>query len=225
MNDQGFPQIPIPILVIAGPTASGKTHLALHLAKGVGGELVGADSVQIYREFNIGSAKPSADDLQGIPHHLIDAIDPDEPIDAASYAAMADRAIWEVHSRGRVPIVVGGAGLWLRALLRGLVALPRPDPELRKRLEAEVERLGAPAMHARLASVDPDAAKRIHPNDALRIVRALEVHAQTGKALGALWKAHALGKMRYPTLFIVLEPEPNTLRARIESRVFSMLTR
>lgn len=214
-----------PILVIAGPTASGKTALALTLARELGGELVGADSVQVYRGFDIGSAKPTADELEGIAHHLIDVLDPDEPVDAMRFAAMADEAIDAIGARGGLPIVVGGTGLWIRALVRGLVDLPPVDPGLRAALEREVERLGSAAMHERLAQVDPLSAQRIHVNDALRIVRALEIHAQTGRPVGELRREHALGAPRRPTLFVVLEPPLDELTQRIEARIDTMLER
>lgn len=213
------------IVVVAGTTASGKTALALEFARAFGGELVGADSVQVYRGFDIGSAKPTAEELDGVPHHLVDVVDPDEAIDAARYAQLADQAIAEIAARGRLPIVVGGTGLWIRALVRGLVALPEPDPAVRARLEQAVARDGAPAWHARLAVVDPRAAAAVHPNDALRIVRALEVFEQTGQPLGELRHRHALGAPRYPALFFVLDRPRNDLRARIEARVHGMLAR
>ena len=162
-----------PLIVIAGPTATGKTAVALELARQLDGELVGADSVQVYRGFDIGSAKPTAAELGGVPHHLIDCLDPDESIDAMGFAGLADAAIEGVAERGKRPIVVGGTGLWIRALVRGLVDVPLPDPEIRGALEAEAEARGAPSLHERLTAIDPRAAARIHPNDALRIVRAL----------------------------------------------------
>jgi tRNA dimethylallyltransferase len=211
------------IVVVAGTTASGKTALALSLARATGAELVGADSVQVYRGFDIGSAKPTSAELGGVRHHLLDVIDPDEAIDAARFAAMADEAIDDIARRGARAIVVGGTGLWLRALVRGLVQLPTPDPAIRGALEEEVARLGAPALHARLATLDPRAAQAIHPNDALRIVRALEVHAQTGRPLGELRHEHGLGAPRHRTLFLALDREREALRARIEARVDAML--
>ncbi len=211
------------LLVIAGPTASGKTEAALALARALDGELIGADSVQVYRGFDIGSAKPTADELAGVPHHLIDICDPDEAIDARRFADLADRAILDVAARGKAPIVVGGTGLWLRALLRGLVDVPEVDAALRARLDAEATRVGAPAMHARLASVDPRAAEAIHPNDQLRIVRALEVFEQTGEALGELRQRHALGAPRYVSHFVVLDPGVAPGTERIEARLAAML--
>ncbi len=213
-----------PLLVIAGETASGKTAVAIELARTIGGELIGADSVQVYRGFDIGSAKPTPDELGDVAHHLIDVRDADSPLDAMQYAALADTAIDDVVARGRVPIVVGGTGLWLRALLRGLVALPPVDPAIRGALEEEADRVGAPALHARLGAIDARAAAAIHPNDRLRIVRALEVHAQTGVALGELRAQHALGERR-PSLFLVLTPERSELERRIETRARAMWER
>ena len=189
-----------PLVVVAGPTATGKTAAALTLARALGCELVGADSVQVYRGFDIGSAKPTEKELGEVRHHLVDVLDATDAIDAMEYAALADRAIDDLEDRGAHPIVVGGTGLWIRALLRGLVELPPPDPILRARLEAEVADLGAESAHQHLYAVDPLAAERIHPNDTLRIVRALEVHTQTGRPLGELQAEHALGAPRRPTL-------------------------
>jgi len=213
----------VEVLVLAGPTAAGKTAAAVTLAERLGGELVGADSVQVYRGFDVGSAKPGTEELRGVRHHLLDVADADAPLDAMAFARLADAAIADVRARGRVPIVVGGTGLWLRALLRGLVAVPAVDPALRMRLDAEADALGAPALHARLAQVDPQAAARIHPNDRLRIVRALEVYAQTGTALGALQAAHALGAPRYAYAMLAVDRLNDELYPRIEARVTAML--
>jgi tRNA dimethylallyltransferase len=210
-----------PILVIAGATATGKTALAIDLARELGGELVGADSMQVYRGFDIGTAKPTAAELGSIPHHLIDVLDATENIDAARYAALADTIIEEVQLRGNVPIVVGGTGLWIRALLRGLVALPPPEHAIRSALEEEAELLGAPALHRRLAAIDPLTAGKVHPNDALRIVRALEVYAQTGVPIGEQRAAHALGSPRYNAVFVVLGP-PDDFEARLDARLDAM---
>ncbi len=211
------------ILVIAGPTASGKTSVAVELARRYGGELVGGDSVQVYRGFDIGSAKPTTAELGTIPHHLIDVIEPTESIDAAGFAAHADRAIEAISARGHLPIVVGGTGLWLRALLRGLVELPLPDMAIRARLEDEARAVGPPALHARLAEIDPLYAAAIHPNDELRIVRALEVYEQTGQPLGELHRAHQKGSPRYPFTFIALDRPREDLYARIDMRIDAML--
>jgi tRNA dimethylallyltransferase len=211
------------ILVIAGPTASGKTASAVAIAQRIGGELVGCDSVQVYRGFDIGSAKPTAEELRGIPHHLIDVVDPDQPIDAMAYAALADGAIEAIAARGRVPIIVGGTGLWMRALLRGLVDLPPPDPAIRARLQRELARAGSPALYERLRAIDPRAASAIHPHDAVRITRALEVYEQTGRPLGELRAAHALGSPRYPAWVVSIDRPRTEHDARIDARIERML--
>lgn len=211
------------LLVLTGPTASGKTAAAVRLAQHFGGELVGADSVQVYRGFDIGASKPKADELHGVAHHLLDVRDASQPLDAAEFARLADAAIADVRARGKLPIVVGGSGLWLRALLRGLVAAPAVDAELRARLDAEAVQEGAARLHARLAQIDPQAAAQIHPNDRVRIVRALEVFEQTGRPLGALRGAHALGAPRYRALRVVLELPADELGRRIEQRTGAMI--
>jgi tRNA dimethylallyltransferase len=217
------PAEPGPLVVLAGPTGTGKTACAVEMASRVDGELVGADSVQVYRGFDIGSAKPGADELRGVAHHMIDVRDPDEPLDAGEYAALAGQVIAQVHARGRVPIVVGGTGLWIRALIRGLVDLPRPDPHVRARLEAEAQALGTPALHERLRQVDPKAASALHPNDGVRIVRALEVLEQTGTPLGEHHARHALGRPRHDALFVVLDLPKELHTPLIEARTRAML--
>ena len=212
-----------PLLVIAGPTATGKTAAAIELARRFDGELVGADSVQVYRGFDIGSAKPTPDELGGVAHHLLDVLDPDQDADAVAYANLADEAIRGICERGRLPVVAGGTGLWIRALVRGLVEVPPVDPDVRHRLEEAAATEGAPALHARLAEVDPTSAEAVHPNDALRIVRALEVYEQTGTPLGALRAAHALGAPRYQAFFIVLDMDRAAHDAVVESRIERML--
>lgn len=212
-----------PLLVIAGPTATGKTAAAIALAHHFGGELVGADSVQVYRGFDIGSAKPVADELGGIRHHLLDVLDPDQDVDAVAYAKLADAAIRDIGVRGRLPIVVGGTGLWIRALVRGLVDVPPVDQGVRQRLEKVAAAQGAPALHAKLAEIDPVSANAVHPNDALRIVRALEVYEQTGTPFGTLRAEHALGEPRYRAALIVLDMDREEHDRVIESRAQRML--
>lgn len=212
-----------PIVVLGGPTASGKTRLALDLAERLGAEIVGADSVQIVREFDLGSSKPTAEERDRVPHHAIDALGPLDPIDAGTFAAIADRAIDAITARGRRAIVVGGTGLWIRALVRGLMDLPPVDPALRARLESEVHEAGPARAHARLAACDPLAAARIHPNDALRIVRALEVFTQTGRPAGELRRAHAEGRDRRSTRYLALDPPLDVLTPRIGARVDAMM--
>ncbi len=211
------------MIVITGPTASGKTALGLSLARLLDGEIVGADSVQVYRGMDIGSSKPTSAELQGIPHHLIDVCEPDQPLDAVAFASLADAAIANIRQRGKHPIVVGGSGLWLRALLRGLVKLPVVDEELRARLTAEADEHGTPTLHTRLCRFDPLAAASIHPNDRMRVVRALEVFEQTGLPLGELRRDHALGAPRYHALRIVLTPGSEALTPRIVERTRQMI--
>jgi len=213
----------MPIVVLAGATCVGKTRVAVELCRRIGGEIVGADSVQVYRGLDVGSGKPTPQELSGVQHHLIDVLEPTEAIDAARYAALADAAIDAVSSRGGVPVIVGGTGLWLRALLRGLLPLPAVDPELRTSLEREWDALGAEPMHARLRKLDPLAADAVHPSDRLRVVRALEVHAQTGRPLGELRAQHALGTPRYRALTLVLDMELEAWRAAVAKRAASML--
>jgi len=206
------------IVVIAGPTGSGKSALAVELARRLGGEIVGADSQQLYRTLDVGTAKPTAAERAAAPHHLVDVAEPGEGMDAARYAALADAAIEGIDRRGALPIVVGGTGLYLRALLHGVVDAPGRDPLLRARLEAEAAALGRPALHARLAAVDPAAAARILPNDLVRVVRALEI-AAGGRLASDLHAEHAFRPERYRALFLALDPPRPALHARLEARV------
>jgi tRNA dimethylallyltransferase len=211
----------IRICVVAGPTASGKTALAVALARRLGGEIVNADSQQVYRGLDVGTAKPTASERAAAPHHLIDVAEPGEGMDAARFVALADAAIADVAARGRVPIVAGGTGLYLRALLHGVVAAPGRDPALRARLEEEAARLGRPALHARLAAVDPATAARIRPNDLVRIVRALEI-AAGGRLPSELHAEHAFRPDRYDAVLVALDPPRAELHARIDARVREM---
>lgn len=212
------------ILVLAGPTASGKTALGIALARRLGGEIVNADSQQVYRGLDVGTAKPTAEERAAIPHHLLDVVDAGEGMDAARWTALADAAIAEIAARGRFPIVVGGTGLYLRALLHGVVAAPGRDPALRARLEEEAARLGRPALHARLAGIDPEAAARIRPNDLVRIVRALEI-AAGGTRPSELYAAHGFQEDRYAATLLALDPPRQELHARIEARAAAMFDR
>ena len=209
------------IVVIAGPTGSGKSALAVELAVRLGGEIVGADSQQLYRSLDVGTAKPTAAERAAAPHHLVDVAEPGEGMDAARYVALADAALAAIDGRGALPIVVGGTGLYLRALLHGVVDAPGRDPALRARLEAEAAALGRPALHARLAAVDPAAAARILPNDLVRVVRALEI-AAGGRTQSELHAEHAFKPDRYRALFLALDPPRPALQARLDARVEAM---
>lgn len=209
------------IVVLAGPTGSGKTALGIELARRVGGEIVNADSQQLYRHLDVGTAKPGAAERAAVAHHLLDVAEPGQGMDAARFVALADGAIAGIAARGRVPLVVGGTGLYLRALLHGVIEAPGRDASLRARLTAEAAALGRPALHARLALVDPGAAARIGPNDLIRIVRALEI-AAGGQTQSALHAAHAFQPQRHRALFLALDPPRELLRARLEARVEAM---
>ena len=178
-----------PIAVLTGPTGTGKSDIALQLAREFPIEIVSVDSAQVYRGLDIGSAKPDADTVARVPHHLIDLVEPNASYSAGQFVRDAIEAIADIEARGRVPLLVGGTMLYLRALIGGIATLPHASEQIRAEIDAEARRLGWPALHARLATVDAAAAARIHPNDAQRIQRALEVHAATGKPLSALQAA------------------------------------
>ncbi len=211
------------LLAVVGPTASGKTDLAVSLAERLGGEIVSADSVQVYREFDVGSGKPTARELARAPHHLVGTHAPLDPIDAASWAQAAARAIDDVRARGRVPIVCGGTFLWVKALLFGLAEAPPAPPEVRDRLRGLAETQGRPALHARLREVDPALAERLHPNDLVRVSRALEVWETTGRPLSAWQGEHAFARERYPARLVGVACDAVTLTERIRARARAWL--
>lgn len=214
---------PVRIVVIAGPTASGKTALAVDLAGRLGGEVVGADSQQLYRGLDVGTAKPSAGERAAVPHHLIDVAEAGEGWDAARFVRLADEAIAAIVARGRLPLVVGGTGLYIRALLHGVVEAPGRDPALRARLEAEAAAIGRPALHAQLAELDPGAAARIRPNDLVRIVRAIEI-AASGRTQTERFREHAFAPERYRARILALDLPREELHRRIDARVAAMFT-
>ncbi|WP_341919853.1 tRNA (adenosine(37)-N6)-dimethylallyltransferase MiaA [Hydrocarboniphaga effusa] len=214
----------LPAVLIMGATASGKTGLSLAIAERIDCEIISVDSAQVYRGMDIGSAKPDRDTLARIPHHLVDILDPLEPYSAARFASDALRLIDEIRGRGRLPLLVGGTMLYYRALLQGLSDLPSADAEVRKRLEQQAEREGWPAMHGRLAAVDPVTAARLHPNDQQRIQRALEVIEISGKPLGEHFAARSSVLLAQPYLSVVLEsPDRARLHQRIEQRFHLMM--
>jgi tRNA dimethylallyltransferase len=173
-----------PLVVITGPTGAGKTEVAVRLASRLPVEVVSADSRQVYRGMDIGTAKPSREQRLAVAHHLIDVVNPDESYNAARFNVEARQAIADVLGRGRLPLVVGGTGLYIRALLRGLLPAPAADAEVRRELRELARREGLPVLHARLQEVDPEAASRIHPRDPVRIIRALEIYRKTGAPVG-----------------------------------------
>jgi tRNA dimethylallyltransferase len=173
----------IDAILLAGPTASGKSDLALALAERVPIEIISVDSSQVYRGFDIGAAKPDAVTRARVPHHLIDIRDPQQSYSAGEFVVDALAAIKDIRARGRMPVLVGGTMLYFNALVRGIAALPKADPEVRAQIDARAAQHGWPALHAELAAVDAEAAARIHPNDPQRIQRALEVHALSGRSI------------------------------------------
>lgn len=211
------------LLIICGPTASGKSGLALRLAQELDAEIVNADSMQVYRLMNIGTAKPSAEELATVPHHLIDIVWPDEPFSAADFVEAADKAIQEITARGKRVIVAGGTGLYIRALLQGLVDSPSGAGEIRSRLQQEAQEVGNQAMLEKLRRVDPDSASQMHSNNLVRIIRALEVYELTGIPLSQSQQKHGFAQERYQALKIGLRCDRAALYAGIEARVDAMM--
>jgi tRNA dimethylallyltransferase len=210
---------PPPLLVVCGPTAVGKTAVAVHLAARIGIEVVSADSRQVYRGMDVATGKPTRAERAAVAHHLLDVIGPDERYHAARFRREALESIDAIRSRGRLPVVVGGTGLYIRALLRGLDPAPPADPELRARLEAVAAESGVATLHARLAALDPDAAQRLHPNDRVRIIRAIEKHGRGGGE-EASW-TRAVPPWR--VLLFGLGQERGVLNRRLEERARGML--
>ena len=214
---------PEALLAIVGPTATGKTELAMRVAERIGGEIVSADSVQIYRRFDIGSGKPSAEERGRVAHHLVDAFDPLEAIDAAIYAEAAERAIADIRARGKRPILCGGTFLWTKALLFGLAEAPRGDAAIREKHRVLAETEGRPFLHARLAEIDAKSAARLHPNDLVRVSRALEVHELTGKPMSAWQEEHAFATVKHRARLVGIACDPTRLSERIDRRVRAFL--
>ncbi len=216
----------LPIIFLMGPTASGKTDLAIDLVRELPCDIISVDSALVYKGMDIGTAKPSAEELELAPHRLIDICDPVESYSAAMFRRDALREIEKIRAQGRIPLLVGGTMLYFRVLQYGLSDMPDADPAIRERLDAEMNESGLAAMHARLQQVDPQAAERINPNDPQRIQRALEVHEITGLPLSELQKNDGEPKLPYPVIKLVRAPEDRSvLHARIEQRFHNMLDR
>ncbi len=213
-QSQGLPAC---VLVVAGPTAAGKTEFAAALARELDAEVVGADSRQVYRYMDVGTAKPSLELRDRIRHHMVDVADPDEDFDVARWRDGAMVSLRDIHRRGRRAIVCGGTGLYLRSLTRGLFPGPAADPDLRARLEAE-ERERPGCLHERLRNIDPELCRRVHPNDLVRTVRGLEVHALTGRRLSAWQAEHGLGDRPFDVLTMVVTMATDALDERILKR-------
>jgi tRNA dimethylallyltransferase len=216
-----------PVVVVTGPTAAGKTAVAIELALRFGGEIVNADSVQIYRYLDIGTAKPSLAERARVPHHLLDVVPPDEAYDAGRYCEEARAAAATIHASGGVVFLVGGTGFYIRAFLEGLLADAPADPALRADLEHEAARAaeqGDPhRLHRRLAALDPEAGRTIHPHDLRRVVRALELLERTGRPPSALRAAHRFADRPFRVLYLVLDPGVAELDARIDARAAAMI--
>jgi tRNA dimethylallyltransferase len=214
-----------PLVVIVGPTASGKSALAMRLARERSGEIVSCDSLQVYRGLDIGSAKPTARERGEVKHHVLDVADPDEAFSAAAYAQVARAALQGIASRGRLAIVAGGTGLYLRALFHGLFEGPSRDEALRRRFEGIAERFGDARLHRLLARVDPEAAARIRPRDRVRVVRALEVYRTTGRPISEQQQGGSTPLRGFRSLVVGLDPGREELRGAIAARTREMLAR
>lgn len=213
-----------PVLVLLGPTASGKTAAVARIAQALQVELVSVDSALVFRDMDIGTAKPSAGEQALCPHHLIDIVSPEEAYSAARFAADARRLIGDIHARGRVPLLAGGTMLYIKALREGLSDLPEADPALRADIDRRAAEQGWPALHAELAALDPDAAARLKPTDAQRIQRALEIVTLTGRPLAESYAKREDDGPLPPLTVLSLEPSDRAwLHARIERRFDQML--
>lgn len=211
-----------PIVCLAGPTASGKTALAVELAKDLNGEVVSCDSMQVYRRMDIGTAKPSPEEMQGIPHHMIDVAEPDEDFSVSRYCAMAAPIVDDIVARGKTAIIAGGTGLYMDSLIRGNDFAPFPSTGVREKLEAETDEVGLPAMLARLREIDPDTADRVF--DQKRILRALEVYLETGETITEHNRKTRLIPPKYTPLWLGLDfADRGELYRRIDRRVDIML--
>lgn len=216
-----------PVVVVTGPTATGKTPLAIHLARLFDGEIVNADSMQVYRYMDVGTAKPTAEERALVPHHLLDVVNPDARYSAGHYAADARAAAARIHAAGRLVLLTGGTGLYIRAFLAGLIAAGAVDSLLRAALEtehAEAVAAGEPErLHRRLAALDPASARTIHPNDAVRVIRALELAETGGRTASEQRDAHSFADQRYRVLHLALDLERDVLAERIDARCQHML--
>jgi tRNA dimethylallyltransferase len=211
------------VIVICGPTGIGKTSVGIELAEKFGGEIVSADSMQIYRYMDIGTAKPTVEEKGRIPHHMIDIVDPDEDYDAVQFSKQARAVIADLDSRDRLPFVVGGTGFYIKALLHGIFQSKPVDPQIRNRLKQEAEENGSGFLFERLKKIDPAAADRLHPNDSYRIIRALETIESTGRSISDHHQEHGFPDDPYTVLKICLQMDRPQLYDRIDKRVDMMI--
>lgn len=208
--------------VVVGPTASGKSELAVRLAEAVDGEVVSADSVQVYRYFDIGSGKPSAGDLARAPHHLIDCCEPMEALDAARWAELAEEKLTQIRRRGKVPIICGGSFLFVRALIYGLAPAPPADPAVRERHRALVAAHGRSSLHEELERIDPTRAAELNPNDFVRVSRALEIFELSGVPMSRWQAGHGFREVRYPARLVGVNRDRDEQDALIAARIQGM---
>jgi tRNA dimethylallyltransferase len=211
------------IVVICGPTGIGKTGFAIKLVNLFSGEIVGADSMQVYKKMDIGTAKPTVDEQKSAKHHLVDVVNPDESFDAGKYIEFADKAIADISEKGKLPIVAGGTGLYIRALLYGLFQSRKSDAAIISRLNKELEELGSDYLYEKLEKIDPPLAKKLHPNDSFRVINALEVYESTGTIKSEQLKKHDFRDDRYSSLKIALHMPREILYDRINKRVDTMM--
>jgi tRNA dimethylallyltransferase len=213
------------IVILLGPTGIGKSKSAIQWAEELGGEIVSADSVQVYQYMDIGTGKPTLDDQKRVRHHLIDVVTPDQPFHAALYRTLGRKTIDRLFQNRKPTWVVGGTGLYIKTLIQGLFASPKIDPHVKGNLRQEAKEIGAGALYERLKKVDPQTASHLHPNDLFRTIRALEVFESTGAPISFYRKQHLFGERPYLTLKIGLEMNRDMLYRRIEERVDQMLER
>ncbi len=211
------------LVIISGPTASGKSSLAVELALTFGAEVISADSMQVYRLMDIGTAKPALSERRGIPHHLIDVVNPDEEYTAARFMLDASSKVKEIRGRGKLPIVAGGTGLYIKALTQGLFPGPEASPALRQELLEVASIEGRGALHGMLKKIDPEGAAAIHPNNLNRVIRAIEVYELSGRTISGLQREHAFADAPYECLKIGLDVERQSLYDAIGTRVDKMV--
>ncbi|MBX3235389.1 MAG: tRNA (adenosine(37)-N6)-dimethylallyltransferase MiaA [Nitrospiraceae bacterium] len=214
-----------PLIVVVGPTAVGKSEIALSLAAALDTEILTADSRQVYRGMDIATDKPPLALRRGIAHRLIDLVEPDEPFNAGDYRAQAQQEIVRLYAAGRVPLVVGGTGLYVRTLVRGLCDAPRANPAYRDELVRAAREADKGFLHRRLSQIDPESAARLHPNDEVKIIRALEVHHVAGRRLSDLHREHAFADHSFSVLMLGLMRDREELYRRIDERVDGMFAR
>ncbi|MCI6887110.1 MAG: tRNA (adenosine(37)-N6)-dimethylallyltransferase MiaA [Lachnospiraceae bacterium] len=213
-----------PLIILTGPTAVGKTDLSIRLAKAIGGEIISADSMQVYRYMDIGSAKVTPEEMQGIPHHLIDVLEPFEDFNVVIFQQLAKKALEEIYAHGKIPIVAGGTGFYIQALLYDIDFRENPEgQQIREELEQLAREKGSDYLHAMLAEADPESAQAIHSNNVKRVIRALEYYRQTGEKISEHNEAERQKESPYDFLYYVVNTDRSRLYERIERRVDQML--